>query len=169
VILSNGARRDLPINLLPRGAIATGFGPIIKLAGDIYSRVLSMSNPVSAQSIVVAGGMEDEAAFLPLVVERFERQVRAVRRLAGLEALLAAQAMDLHGDEPGGAVGLIYEVVRRHAAFYTIDRALSAEVEAVEEELASDAFLARLIAISPIHAIDDFFALGGLGMQGIET
>ncbi|GGF94180.1 histidine ammonia-lyase [Rhizobium wenxiniae] len=169
VLLGNGQRRDLPVNLVPPGAIATGFGPIIKLAGDIYSRVLSMSNPVSAQSIVVAGGMEDEAAFLPLVVERFERQVRAVRRLAGLEALLAAQAMDIHGDKPGGAVGLIYEVVRKHAAFYTVDRALSAEVEAIEEELASDAFLSKLIAISPIHAIDDFFALGGFGMQGIET
>jgi histidine ammonia-lyase len=169
VLLGNGQRRDLPVNLVPPGAIATGFGPIIKLAGDIFSRVLSMSNPVSAQSLVVAGGMEDEAAFLPLVIERFERQVRALRRLAGLEALLAAQAMDIHGDEPGGAVGLIYEVVRRHADFYTIDRPLSAEVEAIEQELASDAFLARLIAISPIHAIDDFFALGGFGMQGVET
>jgi histidine ammonia-lyase len=168
VLLGSGQRRDLPVNLVPPGVIATGFGPIIKLAGDIFSRVLSMSNPVSAQSLVVAGGMEDEAAFLPLVIERFERQVRALRRLAGLEALLAAQAMDIHGDEPGGAVGLIYEVVRKHAEFYTIDRALSAEVEAIEEELASDQFLERLIAISPIHAIDGFFALGGFGMQGIE-
>lgn len=169
VLLGNGQRRDLPVNLVPHGAIATGFGPIIKLAGEIFSRVLSMSNPVSAQSLVVAGGMEDEAAFLPLVIERFERQVRAIRRLAGLEALLAAQAMDIHGDQPGGAVGLIYEVVRKHAAFYTLDRALSAEVEAIEEELASDEFLERLIAISPIHAIDDFFALGGYGLQGVEA
>jgi histidine ammonia-lyase len=167
VLLGNGQRRDLPVNLVPPGAIATGFGPIIKLAGDIFSRVLSMSNPVSAQSLVVAGGMEDEAAFLPLVIERFERQVRALRRMAGLEALLAAQAMDIHGDEPGGAAGLVYGVVRRHAAFYTVDRPLSAEVEAIEEELASDAFLEKLIAISPIHAIDDFFALGGFGMQGV--
>ena len=38
VLLGNGARRDLPINLVPRGAIATGFGPIIKLAGGTCSR-----------------------------------------------------------------------------------------------------------------------------------
>jgi hypothetical protein len=61
-----------------------------------------MSVPVSAQSLVVAAGLEDEAAFLPLVVERFERQVRALRRLAALEGLLAAQAMDIHGDRPSG-------------------------------------------------------------------
>jgi histidine ammonia-lyase len=163
VILGNGQRRGLPVNLVPDGVIATGFGPIIKLAGEIFSRVLSMTNPVSAQSLVVAGGMEDEAAFLPLVIERFERQMQALKRLAALEALLAAQAMDIHGDEPGGAVKLVYDVVRKHAAFYTVDRPLSAEVEAIEQELSSDEFLTRLIAISPIHAIDGFFALGGFG------
>jgi histidine ammonia-lyase len=94
--------------------------------------------------------------------------VQALQRLAALEALLAAQAMDIHGDEPGGAVKLIYDAVRRHAAFYTVDRPLSAEVEAIEAELASDAFLTELIAISPIHAIDGFFALGGFGMQGVQ-
>ena len=50
--------RDLPINLVPRGAIATGFGPIIKLAGELFARALSMSVPVSAQSLVVAAGLE---------------------------------------------------------------------------------------------------------------
>lgn len=165
VLLGNGQRRDLPVNLVPNGRIATGFGPIIKLAGEIFSRVLSMTNPVSAQSLVVAGGMEDEAAFLPLVIERFERQTQALKRLAALEALLAAQAMDICGDRPGGAAKLVYDVVRRHAEFYVVDRPLSAEVEAIEEELASETFLTDLIAISPIHAIDGFFALGGFGTQ----
>jgi histidine ammonia-lyase len=161
VLLGNGQRRGLPVNLVPEGAIATGFGPIIKLAGEIFSRVLSMTNPVSAQSLVVAGGMEDEAAFLPLVIERFERQTQALKRLAALEALLACQAMDIQGDAPGGAAKLVYDVVRRHAAFYRIDRPLSAEVEAIEQDLSSEAFLTDLIALSPIHAIDGFFALGG--------
>ncbi|KGD86505.1 MULTISPECIES: aromatic amino acid ammonia-lyase [Rhizobium/Agrobacterium group] len=168
VLLGNGQRRDLPVNLVPEGAIATGFGPIIKLAGEIFSRVLSMTNPVSAQSLVVAGGMEDEAAFLPLVIERFDRQMQALKRLAALEALLAAQAMDIHGDKPSGAVKLVYDVVRRHAAFYTVDRPLSTEVEAIEDELASEEFLTGLIAISPIHAIDGFFALGGFGMDSFQ-
>ena len=47
VLLGNGVRRDLPINLVPPGAIATGFGPVIKLAGELFARVLSMANPVS--------------------------------------------------------------------------------------------------------------------------
>ncbi|MDB5542306.1 MAG: histidine ammonia-lyase [Devosia sp.] len=160
VLLSNGARRDLPINLVPRGAIATGFGPIIKLAGELFARALSMSVPVSAQSLVVAAGLEDEVSFLPLVVERFERQVRALKRLAALEGLLAAQAMDIHGDRPSGVPGMIYEKVRKHAEFYEIDRPLSAEVEIIESDLGSEQTMAELISHAPIHALDEFFALG---------
>jgi histidine ammonia-lyase len=160
VLLGNGARRDLPINLVPPGAIATGFGPIIKLAGELFARVLSMATPVSATSLVVATGLEDEAAFLPLVVERFERQVRAIRRLAGLEALLSAQAMDLLGDRPEGIPRLIYDIARKHAGFYRTDRPLSAEVEAIENELAADVTLGELISQAPLPDVDDFFALG---------
>ncbi|TBG01786.1 aromatic amino acid lyase [Rhizobium leguminosarum] len=166
VILGNGQRRDLPVNLVPPGRIATGFGPIIKLAGEIFSRVLSMSNPVSAQSLVVAAGLEDEAAFLPLVIERFDRQMRALKRLAALEALLSAQAIDILGDEPKGVAAMLYEVVRKHADFYTVDRPLSAEVEAIEEELGSDEFVTKLTEQVPIASFDDFFALGSL--QRIE-
>lgn len=160
VLLGNGARRDLPINLVPQGAIATGFGPIIKLAGELFARVLSMSQPVSAQSLVVAAGLEDEAAFLPLVVERFERQTRALRRLAALEGLLSAQAMDILGDSPSGVPKLVYDLVRRHAAFYRIDRPLSSEVEVIESDLASPANLRELISLAPLSDLDEFFALG---------
>jgi len=160
VLLGNGARRDLPINLVPAGAIATGFGPIIKLAGDLFARVLSMAAPISAQSLVVAGGLEDEAAFLPLVVERFERQVRALRRLSALEGLLSAQAMDILGDKPAGVPQMIYDVVRKHAAFYRIDRPLSEEVEMIENELAMDETVGELISHGRLRDLDEFFALG---------
>jgi len=160
VLLGNGGRRDLPVNLVAPGAIATGFGPIIKLAGELFARVLTLSGPISANSLVVAGGIEDEAAFLPLVVERFERQVMALRRLAALEGILAAQAMDISGDRPGNVPGIIYNLVRSHADFYVSDRPLSSEVEAVELALGSDALMDELISHSSIMELDEFFALG---------
>ncbi len=160
VLLGNGMRSDLPVNLVPKGAIATGFGPMIKLAGEIFSRVLSMSNPVSAQSLVVAGGLEDEAAFLPLVIDRLDRQTEALKRLAAIEAMLAAQALDILGVRPEGMAADLYGVVRKHAAFLTVDRTLSCEIEAIEMELASEGFMRRLIEQAPLPAVDDFFALG---------
>ncbi len=159
VLMGNGMRPGLPVNLVPPGAIATGFGPMIKLAGEIFSRVLSMVNPVSAQSLVVAGGLEDEAAFLPLVIDRFDRQMEALKRLAAIEAMLAAQALDIMNLKPEGLAGEIYRLVRKHSAFLTVDRALSCEIEAIELELASDGFLRRLTEIVPLPSVDDFFAL----------
>lgn len=162
VLLGNGGRRGLPVNLVMPGAIATGFGPAIKLAGELYARVLTMMNPISASSIVVAGGLEDEAAFLPLVVERFERQVATLERLAALESILAAQAMDISGDRPDCVPGMIYELTRRHSETYVTDRPLSAEVEAVEQALSTPATLAELISHSSLADVDTFFALGGV-------
>ena len=160
VLLGNGARRDLPINLVPPRAVATGFGPIIKLAGELFVRVLSMSAPISAQSLVVADGLEDEAAFLPLIVERFERQVRALCRMAALEGLLAAQAIDILGDHPRAIPEFIYNRVRAHAAVYSVDRPLSSEVEAIEIDLAADETVEALISRAPLADLDSFFALG---------
>lgn len=160
VLLGNGMRPGLPVNLVPKGAIATGFGPMIKLAGEIFSRVLSMCNPVSAQSLVVAGGLEDEAAFLPLVIDRFDRQMEALQRLAAIEAMLAAQALDIMGMKPEGVAAELYGVVRKHAKFLTVDRPLSCEIEAIELDLASEGFMRKLTAITPLPSVDDFFALG---------
>ncbi len=94
------------------------------------------------------------------MVERFERQVRALRRLSALEALLSAQAMDLLGDRPSGIPKLIYDKARAHAEFYRVDRPLSAEVEAIENDLGSETCLGELISQAPIPDLDDFFALG---------
>jgi histidine ammonia-lyase len=160
VLLGNGGRRGLPVNLVAPNAIATGFGPIIKLAGDLFVRVLSLTAPISPQALVVAGGIEDEAAFLPLVVERFERQVLALRRLAAIEALLSAQAMDISGDKPGSVPGLIYDLVRKVAPFYVTDRPLSMDIEAIEESLNSQELLGDLMQLSTLDEIDEFFALG---------
>lgn len=160
VLLGNGGRRGLPVNLVAPGAIATGFGPIIKLAGDLFVRVLSLTQPISFQALVVADGIEDEAAFLPLVVERFERQVLALRRLAAIEAMLAAQAMDISGDKPGSVPGLIYGLVRGLAPFYDTDRPLSMDIEAVEAALNSQGFLGDLLGVSILDEVDTYFALG---------
>jgi len=159
VLIGNGHRRSLPVNLVAPETTATGFGPVAKLAGELFARTLSLATPISAQSLVVSDGIEDEAAFLPLLVERFERQVEAIRRLAALESLLAAQAFDLMGDRPGGVAALVYEIVRRHSAFYREDRPLSLEVEAIEKALASPSTMSRLLKTAPLAGFDYKFSL----------
>ena len=131
VILVNGGRRGLPTNLVSPTLVATGFGPMLKLAGDLFARVHSLSHPLSPQALVVANGLEDEASFLPLIVERFERQVQVLWRMAALEGILACQAIDVLGDTPRGVAATVYEVVRTNSPTYVHDRPLSNDVGAV--------------------------------------
>ncbi|MEK1924032.1 MAG: aromatic amino acid lyase, partial [Rhizobium giardinii] len=160
ILLSNGVRRNLPINLVAPGEVASGLGPLMKLVVELYMRVQSMAVPLSAQSIVVAGGLEEEATFLPLIVERMETQVRDLRQMAAIEALLSAQAIDLLGDKPQGVTQVAYDRVRALSAIYLKDRPLSKEIEALHREFASEGLLHTLVEMAPMPEFDDFFALG---------
>ncbi|MCF3642545.1 aromatic amino acid lyase, partial [Rhizobium sp. TRM95111] len=160
VLLSNGVRRNLPVNLVAPGEAATGFGPLVKLAVELYMRIQSLAVPISAQSIVVAGGLEEEATFLPLIVERMESQVRDLRQLAALEAMLSAQAIDLAGDNAEGVVAVAYNRTRAICPFYRKDRPLSAEIEALDHDLACPDALASFVTEAPMQDFDSFFALG---------
>ncbi|MBW9062557.1 aromatic amino acid lyase [Rhizobium herbae] len=160
ILLSNGVRRNLPINLVAPGEVASGLGPLMKLVVELYMRVQSMAVPLSAQSIVVAGGLEEEATFLPLIVERMETQVRDLRQMAAIEALLSAQAIDLLGDKPQGVTQVAYDRVRTLSTIYLKDRPLSKEIEALHREFASEDLLHTLVEMAPMPEFDDFFALG---------
>ncbi len=159
ILLSNGVRRNLPVNLVAPGEVASGLGPLMKLVVELYMRVQSMAVPLSAQSIVVAGGLEEEATFLPLIVERMETQVRDLRQMAAIEALLSAQAIDLLGDVPDGVTRIAYDRVRAISPIYLKDRPLSKEIEALHGEFASDDLLKAFVAAAPMPEFDDFFAL----------
>ena len=159
VLLVHGSRGGLPLNLVRPGSVATGFGPLLKLAGDLFTRVLSMSSAVSPQALVVANGMEDEAALLPLIVERFTTQVEALGRLSALEALLSAEALDIKADSPKGPAGLVYATTRKHVAFHAKGRTISAALERIETELNTAQFMRQLLRSLPMAARDDLLAL----------
>ena len=93
------------------------------------------------------------------MINRFEAQVEAIRRLTALEALLAAQAVDLLEDSPEGVARLIFEAVRSQASFYVADRPLSCEIEGIDGRLAADSFLAEVLGEAPLQTVDEFFSL----------
>jgi histidine ammonia-lyase len=158
-ILMNGGRGKTSVNLVPDGVISTGFGPALKLMGDLYMRVLALSAPLSPQQLAVANGIEDEASYLPLIIERLEDQVDALLHMAALEALFSAQAIDNGGVAYGGAVGLVHSLVRRHSPRYILDRPLSGEIEALRRALSRRNVVERLLADAPFDEIDAFFDL----------
>lgn len=158
-ILINGGRRGLPVNLVASDVVSSGFGPALKLVGDLFIRILALSNPLSPQHLVVANGIEDEASFLPLIIERLEEQVDALLQMAALEALFGAQASDILEDKPSGLAATVYDLVRRHSNFFTLDRPLSQEIEALKDALSREEVSDSLLHEAPLPGFDLYFAL----------
>ena len=137
----------------------TGFGPVLKLAAELFARVRHLAIPVSTEPVVVADGLEDEATFLPLAVENLSGALDALDMLAALEALIAAAAFDVAGLTPNGLAGRVHAAVRRLAAPHHRDRPLSLEIEAIAADLASPQRIAELAKAAPLSDFDNFFAI----------
>jgi histidine ammonia-lyase len=159
ILIVNGRLVGLPVNLVAPGTTMTGFGPVLKLAGELFARVRHLAVPVSTEPVVVADGIEDEATFLPLAVDNLSRALDALDLLAALEALIAAAAFDVAGLQPNGLAGRVHAAVRRLAAPHHRDRPLSLEIEAIAADLASPERIAELAKAAPLSDFDNFFAI----------
>lgn len=83
--------------LAPRDGSAHGYSTIQNTYSAIDAENRSLINPTSVDFYHMQGGIEDHASNLPLVCARGLQLVDNLRYLVGMEALTAAQAVDLRG------------------------------------------------------------------------
>lgn len=160
LLMVNGRLEGLPVNLVPPGVVATGYGPLMKLALEQCVRVTDAAGPVSVLNLAVADGLEDEAAFISLSAGRLNEQLDAIDWLQTVEAMLAAQALDLRGVAPApGCADLLYHEVRRHVPTLTRDLPQTAALTAIHDQFGAPAFLAELFAAAPFSPFDDILGI----------
>lgn len=88
--------------------------------------------------MALSGEVEDHASNAPLVVRKTARILDNLRYMLGMEAYHAAQAVDLRGLAPLGAVtARAYEAVRAVIPFLEHDRVISADIERGYDLMAS--------------------------------
>lgn len=162
ILLTNGQVAALPVNLVPPGTVATGYGPLMKLALEQYSRVAAAAAPVVVFNQALAVGLEDEAVMIALVAEKICEQLDAMDWLLTVEALVSAQALDLWGMELDGIAAALHSQVRAHIAPLTEDVPLSEPLSALNKTLTSSALMNAMVADWPLQ---DFDELMGLGLQ----
>ncbi|NHF74331.1 aromatic amino acid lyase [Paracoccus xiamenensis] len=160
LLMVNGQLDGLPVNLVPPGVIATGYGPIMKLALEQVVRVTDASAPVSVLNQAVAAGLEDEAAFISLTAWRLAEQLDALDWLQAVEAILSAQALDLCGATPApGVVARLYGETRKHVPTLTRDIPQSAGITAIREALCQPGLQADLLDLAPFSPFDDILGI----------
>lgn len=111
---------------------SVGFCTVQKTATSLDAEIRHLSNPVSADYMSLAGDIEDHAANSPFVVSKTREIVERVTYILAIEALHAAQAIDLHGNLILGAgTGIGYKLLRAEVPFLSQDRNQTADIEKV--------------------------------------
>ncbi|NNJ13806.1 aromatic amino acid lyase [Pseudomonas putida CSV86] len=122
-LLSPGSS-ELPHSLSPRPG-SVGLAALQRTAAALVAEIVHLANPLPALSVPVADRVEDYAGQGLAVVEKTARLVQRVEWLVRIEAVVAAQAVDLReGITLGSEAAGIYRQVRRVVAFVEEDRAI---------------------------------------------
>jgi histidine ammonia-lyase len=133
---------DLPRFLSPRGAMHAGVAGLGKVASALEADIRHLAHPCSLLVLPTAYGVEDYATMAPRVVAKTRAIVDKLATIAGLELMVAAQAVDLRKvAKLGRGTQRAYDRVRGLSKFVDGDRSLGAEVEAVGAAILRGAIL----------------------------
>ncbi len=138
--LLSPATSDLPLQLTRGGPQQSGFAttqkPLIALATEIRH----LANPTSLDFLPVSEGIEDHATMAPACVTKLDAMRECYVTLIAIEAVIAAQAVDLRSPDVLATLGTgarrIYDGVRARVAVLDDDRPLAPDFEAVAAWLA---------------------------------
>lgn len=143
--LSDPEFTKLPRFLSPREGVVQAYQTIQKPFTALDAEIRHLMNPVSTDYFAVAGDIEDHATNAPLVVEKTRKILDNTLYILGIEALHAAQAVDLRGQvQMGKGSRILYEALRAQVSFLDRDRPLTPDIQAAYEVLADPALVARL-------------------------
>ena len=114
---------QLPKYLSPVGGASTGFNSLQKTAAALYAEIRLKAAPASLDAVPVSDVVEDHAPQTPLAIAKLADQIALCRKLVAIEAMVAAQAVDLRGLTPLGAGSrLIHGAVRAAVPRLEADR-----------------------------------------------
>jgi histidine ammonia-lyase len=135
--LMSPAFSDLPRFLTRRGAGRSGFATVQKTAAALEAEIRHLALPVGAMTAPVADGAEDYAPMTPRVVAKTREIIHRLLRLAAVELVVAAQAVDLRpGIGLGGGTRAVHGFVRSRVAMLDEDRPTGLEFERIANTLA---------------------------------
>lgn len=123
--LSNG----LPPFLVPESGLNSGFMLVQYTAASLVSESKSLAHPASVDSIPSSAGQEDHVS-MGMIAARHAREIVSNAETAiALEALGAAQALDLRSPlEPGAATRSVKQTLRGAVPFFEADREFGPDI-----------------------------------------
>ena len=132
--LSNG----LPPFLVPESGLNSGFMLVQYTAASLVSESKSLAHPASVDSIPSSAGQEDHVSMGMTAARHAREIVSNAETVVALEALGAAQALDLRAPlEPGRATASVKRALRDTVPFFQADREFGPDIAAAVEMVRS--------------------------------
>jgi histidine ammonia-lyase len=133
-LLDPARNNGLPAFLVDDSGLNSGFMLVQYTAASLVSECKTLAHPASVDSISSSAGQEDHVS-MGMTSARHARDVVANAEVViGLEALVAAQALDLRAPlEPAGGTRAVRDAVRSRVAFLERDRELGPDIASVTE------------------------------------
>jgi len=144
--LLSSAISGLPDNLSSRGPASSGFAPLLKTVHALVAELRHLAAPVASNAQGEESEVEDDATNAALAARRDAMMLDAFRRVIAIEALVAAQGLELAAPERVGRGALaLQRTVRSHVSSLGEDRPCGPDVSAVEAEVLGPLTIAGLL------------------------
>ena len=141
-LLGIGATRGLPPFLSPHAGLGSGYMMAQYTQAAMLSECKVLAHPASLDSIPTSGTQEDHVSMGWHAGLKLRRVVEMARTILAVEALCAAQAVDLRRPhEPGTGTRAAHEALRSRIAFLDEDREVSVDIAAAEELVSARALV----------------------------
>ncbi len=122
-----------------------GYCTVQKTITSLDTEIRHLINPASSDYFSLAGDIEDHAANSPFVVAKTREIIDRLHIVLGIEALHAAQAIDLRGGiRLGKGTEAAYQAIRSVVPFLAEDRNLSVDIAQAYGVLKSGELLSRV-------------------------
>ena len=148
-LLDPARSRGLPAFLTRDPGVNSGLMIAQYTAAACVVALRTAAVPVAAQSVSVSAGQEDHVSMGWNACLRTRASVADLRRVLAVEAVCAAQALELRAPlRPGPGTGALLASLRSAVPFLEADRVLAGDLLAADAWLGSDAWRDALSTVS---------------------
>jgi histidine ammonia-lyase len=144
-LLDPASNNGLPAFLVARAGVNSGFMIVQYTAASLVSESKSLAHPASIDSITSSAGQEDHVSMGMTSARHARECVSNAEVVVALEALAAAQALDLRRPlQPAAGTGAALAALRQAVPFLDADRELKADVDDAVELVRSGVLVAAV-------------------------
>lgn len=136
---------DLPSNLSPHWPSGSGLAPLLKPVEALLAEIRHDAATTPAELSLSADGIEDTIVNAPLAARKLQRLIGHLEQLLAIEAVMAAQAIDLAGAHEvlPPAIATAHREIRTLVPQLDADASMSGPIRAVTERLVRTGRLAQ--------------------------